>query len=219
MRFKTFARCTASLAAIAFSANCAWAQDAAVAKESVAETDGDVIVVTGIRESLESAQGIKRRSDKIVDTIVAEDIGKLPDITVSETAARIPGIQVVRRGGEADTVLVRGLPDFATTYNGREIFTAETRVVALQDFPAGNIAALEVFKSSSADLVEPGLAGLVNVRSRRPFDFADFEIAGSVWGLYSKQAGKLTPNGNLLVTDRWDVGGGEIGALLNFSYT
>ena len=123
------------------------------------------------------------------------------------------------RAGEADTVLVRGLPDFATTYNGREIFTAEARLVALQDFPAGNIAALEVFKSSTADLVEPGLAGLVNVRSRRPFDFDDFEIAGSVWGLYSKQAGKFNPNGNLLIADRWSAGDGEIGALLNFSYT
>ena len=56
-------------------------------------------------------------------------------------------------------MLVRGLPNFSTTYNGREIFTAETRVVALQDFPSSNIAALEVFKTSTANLVEPGLAG------------------------------------------------------------
>ncbi len=218
MRLKSVARCTASIAVISMSVTAAFAQDAAPVQGADA-TEDDAIVVTGIRESLQSAQGIKRKSDKIVDTIVAEDIGKLPDIAVSETAARIPGVQVIRRAGEADTVLVRGLPDFATTYNGREIFTAEARLVALQDFPAGNIAALEVFKSSTADLVEPGLAGLVNVRSRRPFDFDDFEIAGSVWGLYSKQAGKFNPNGNLLIADRWSAGDGEIGALLNFSYT
>ena len=102
-------------------------------------------------------------------------------------------------------MLVRGLPDFSTTYNGREIFTAQTRVVALQDFPSANIAAIEVFKSSTADLVEAGLAGLVNVRSRRPFDFEGFEFAGSVWGVYSKQADKLNPNVNLLITNRWDA--------------
>lgn len=221
MRLKSLIRCTASLAVLSSIASPVWAQDSAApttppAEEEVAEED---IVVTGIRASLESAQGIKRRAEQIVDTIVAEDIGKLPDIAVSETAARIPGIQVIRRAGEADSVLVRGLPDFATTYNGREIFTAETRLVALQDFPSANIAALEVYKSSSADLVEPGLAGLINVRSRRPFDFDDFEIAGSVWGLYTRQSGEITPNGNVLIADRWDVGDGEFGALLNFSYT
>ena len=194
--------------------------DPAVQAEAEPAADAETIVVTGIRRSLESAKNIKRNSDQIVDAIVAEDIGKLPDIAVSETAARIPGLQVTRRAGEADSVLVRGLPDFATTYNGREIFTAQTRVVALQDFPSSNIAAIEVFKSSTADLVEAGLAGLVNVRSRKPFDFKGFEFAGSVWALHSKQAGKVNPNANLLITNRWDVGdGGQFGALLNVSYT
>jgi TonB-dependent receptor len=182
-------------------------------------TDEDqAIVVTGLRRSLQSAQNIKRNSQQQIDAIVAEDIGKLPDINTAETAARIPGLQVTRRGGEADTVLVRGLPDFATTYNGREIFTAETRLVALQDFPSANIAALEVFKTTTADLVEAGLAGLVNVRSRRPFDFKGLEFAGSVWMTHAKQSGQWNPNFNLLLTDRWNVGdGGEIGALLNIS--
>ncbi len=177
------------------------------------------ITVTGFRASLESALGIKRNSVQVVDSVVAEDIGKLPDLSVAETSARIPGIQVIRVAGEASRVLVRGLPDFATTYNGREIFTAETRVVALQDFPASNIASLEVFKTSTAELVEPGLAGLVNVRSRRPFDFEGFQLSGSAWGLYTKQGNQLTPNANLLVTDRLDTGIGEICALLNVSYT
>jgi hypothetical protein len=114
-----------------------------------ATSEGEAIVVTGLRRSLQSAQNIKRNSQQQIDAIVAEDIGKLPDVNTAETAARIPGLQVIRRGGEADTVLIRGLPDFATTYNGREIFTAETRVVALQDFPSSNIAALEVFKTTT----------------------------------------------------------------------
>jgi len=180
---------------------------------------GDTIVVTGFRRSLQSSQNIKRNSIQIVDAIVAEDIGKLPDTYVSDTAARIPGVQVERGGGEAGRVLVRGLPDFETTYNGREIFTAETRVVALQDFPAGAIGAIEVFKSSTANLIEPGLAGLVNVRSHRPFDFSGREISGSVWGVYPLVSRDLVPNGQLLLSDRWSVGQGEMGALINVSYS
>lgn len=180
---------------------------------------GYAIVVTGIRQSLRSAQNLKRNAVQIVDAIVAQDIGKLPDIAVSDTAARIPGIQVDRSAGEASRVLVRGLPDFTTTYNGREIFTAETRSVALQDFPSSFISALEVYKASTAELIEPGLAGLVNVRTRRPFDFDGLEIAGSAWALYTRGADKVTPNGNLLVSDRWQTGIGEIGALINLSFT
>lgn len=219
MRLKTFVRCTASFAVLSLSAASAWAQDATPPKDDSAEED--TIVVSGLRASLESAQGTKQRSNKIVDSIVAEDIGKLPDVAVSDTAARIPGIQVERRGGEASRVLVRGLDRFnyTTTYNGREIFTAETRSVALQDFPAGGISAIDVFKTSSADLVEPGIAGLINVRSRRPFDFEGSEIAGSVWGVYPDKSRDLEPNGQLLLSDRWNVGDGELGALINFSYT
>jgi TonB-dependent receptor len=240
MRFKTFVLCTSSV--LVTAASPALAQDTEAqpqAQEQPADPDagatqtddpvqaatgadapaGEEIVVTGFRQSLTSTRNIKRNSDQIVDAIVAEDIGKLPDLAVSDTAARIPGVQVVRQGGEASSVLIRGLPDFSTTYNGREIFTAETRVVALQDFPSANIAALEVFKTSTANQVEPGLAGLVNVRSRRPFDFKELEIAGSVWGLYTNQSGEITPNGNFLFSNRWDTGIGEIGALVNVSYT
>jgi TonB-dependent receptor len=91
--------------------------------------------------------------------------------------------------------------------------------VALQDFPAGAIAAVEAFKTSTANLVEPGVAGLVNVRSRRPFDFQGFEVSGSVWALHPNQSRDTSLNGNLLVSDRWNVGNGEFGALVNFSYT
>jgi TonB-dependent receptor len=183
--------------------------------------DGTAIVVTGLRRSLQSAQNIKRNSEQIVDAIVAEDIGKLPDTAVSDTAARIPGFQVERERGEGGRVLLRGLDEnyYTTTYNGREIFTAERRQVALQDFPAGGIAAIEAFKTSSANLVEPGLTGLVNVRSRRPFDFSGFELAGSVWGVYPNQSRDFKPNAQLLVSNRWDLGEGDVGVLLNASLT
>jgi TonB-dependent receptor len=187
------------------------AEDAAAGQET--------IVVTGLRRSLQTAQNIKKNSEQIVDVIVAEDIGKLPDRTVSEALARVPGVTVDRRSGEAGDVFVRGLRDPATTYNGREIFTAEARNVAPQDFPAGGVAALEVFKSLTADQIEGNLAGQINVRGRRPFDFADFELAGSLNATYADLADDVAWNGNVLISNRWDVGGGEIGALLNVSYT
>lgn len=225
MRAVTLIRCSASAVAMVVSASAAHAQQVqgdqtsgqAETAPSTDDTD-NVIVVSGLRQSLESIRNIRRNSDEIVDAVVAEDIAKLPDLNTAQIAARIPGVQVYRQGGEAQNVLVRGLPNFTTTYNGREIFTAETRIVALQDFPAANVAALEVYKTSAADLIEPGLAGLVNVRSRMPFDFEDGQIAGSVWGLYTVQAEELTPNFNFLATKRWDVGdGGEFGVLLNAS--
>jgi iron complex outermembrane receptor protein len=178
------------------------------------------IVVTGLRRSLQSAQNIKRNSEQIVDAIVAEDIGKLPDVTASAALARIPGVQVNRAAAEAAQVQIRGLPDISTTYNSREIFTANDRFVAIQDFPAGSVAALEVFKSGTANLIEGGLGGQVNVRGRKPFDFRGFELSGSFNIVKFEQSGDWDWNGNILVSNRWDVGdGGEIGVLANAAMT
>jgi TonB-dependent receptor len=217
---------TTSIVALLLSATPAFAQ-AASTDETPQDTrtespplppaDED-IVVTGLRRSLESAAAIKRNSDGIVDAIVAEDIGKLPDTFASSALARVSGVQVNRGGGESAGVTVRGLPDISTTYNGREIFTAEGRFVQIQDFPAGTVAALEVYKSGTANLIEGGIGGQVNVRGRRPFDFGGFELSGSLNGVNWEQSGKLSWNGNLLISDRWDTGIGEMGFLINGSY-
>ncbi|MFV0624033.1 TonB-dependent receptor [Sphingomonas sp. ac-8] len=188
------------------------------AEQQAGGADDGEIVVTGLRRSLESAASIKRNSDGIVDAIVAEDIGKLPDTFASAALARVSGITVTRGAGEATGVRVRGLPDLSTTYNGREIFTAEGRSVAIQDFPAGSVAALEVYKSSTANLIEGGIGGQVNVRGRRPFDFKGFQLSGSLNGVAWEQSGGTTWNGNILVSDRWKTGIGEMGLLVNVSY-
>ncbi|WP_293880996.1 TonB-dependent receptor [Sphingomonas sp.] len=180
--------------------------------------EGGDIVVSGLRRSLESAQNIKRLSDGIVDAIVAEDIGKLPDTFASSALQRVAGVSVTRGGGESAGVTVRGLPDLTTTYNGRQIFTAEGRYVQIQDFPAGTVAALEVYKSGLAPQIEGGIAGSINVRGRKPFDFAGFELSGSANAVLSQQSEKIVPNANLLISDRWNTGIGEMGLLLNVSY-
>ncbi len=236
----TVLRAGVSLTALLIGAPSAYAQDvqspaAATGSTETGTTDpsqatlndpaqpdesapGDDIVVSGLRRSLESAQAIKRTSDGIVDAIVAQDIGKLPDTFASSALQRVAGVAVTRGGGESAGVTVRGLPDLTTTYNGRQIFTAEGRYVQIQDFPAGTVAALEVYKSGLADQVEGGIAGAINVRGRRPFDFDGFELSGSLNGVLSQQSEKIVPNGNLLISDRWDTGVGEMGLLLNASY-
>lgn len=183
-----------------------------------ATTQLDAVQVVGMRRSLQSAQSIKQNADQIVDSIVAEDLGKLPDITASASLARVTGVQVTRAAGEAADVQVRGLPNLTTTYNGREIFTAENRSVALQDFPAGGVAGLDVYKSSTAELIEGGIAGLINVRSRRPFDFEGREVSGSANFVHTSQADKGDLNGNFLFSDRWQTGAGEMGFLINAAW-
>jgi iron complex outermembrane recepter protein len=239
---KTLALCSASAAVMLAAGAPAWAQNATVDQAPVTaqdtpsgplttasggavlpaggDTEVEALVVTGTRRSVQSATAIRRNSEQIVDAVVAEDIGKLPDVTGAESLARLPGVQVERARGEVGEVLIRGLSDelATTTYNGREIFTAETRSVAIQDFPAGGVAALEVYKSSTPNLVEPGIAGLINVRGRRPFDFGGREVSGSVWAIYPYQAQDWTPNGNILLSDRWDTDIGQIGALINVSF-
>lgn len=208
---------TASLAALVIAAPAA-AQEAPAATPEAEEPAANEIVVTGYRAALGSAAAIKRNSDSIVDAIVSEDIGKLPDNNAAESIARVTGVTVLRYNDEAGDILVRGLPDVATTFNSREFFTADDRKLHLQDFPAGVAAGIEVYKSGTADLIEPGLAGLVNLRSRRPFEVRDTEIAGEIRASYNDQSQAFDPSGNLLLTKRWDTPIGEVGALINFSY-
>ena len=154
--------------------------------------NGDIIV-RGFREALQSAQDLKRSSDSIVDAVVAEDIGKLPDNNGAEVLARIPGVQITRTYDEGSEVLVRGLPNLATTYNNRELFSTDDRVLHWQDISASIAGGYEVYKTATSDLVEPGLGGLINISSRRPFDMKDITIAGEVKGTDNDQSKTIEP--------------------------
>jgi TonB-dependent receptor len=177
------------------------------------------IIVTGMRASLSSAQSIKRNAQQLVDSVVAEDIGKLPDNNVVEALQRVPGIQVSPRArGESATVLIRGLPDVVTLINGRNIFSTTGRSLSLADVPADLVSGVDVYKSRSADLLEGGIAGLINVRTRRPFDFKGFELALAGRQVYSEQPGTADPYLSALLTNRWDTDIGQIGALVSVSY-
>jgi TonB-dependent receptor len=178
----------------------------------------EAVTVTGLRASLISAQEIKENSLEFVDALVAEDIGKFPDTTTADALARVPGVQVSHTAGEATNVVVRGLPNIETTINGYEVFTGVGRGVALEDIPAELLAGIDTYKSVGADQIEGGVAGLIDVRLHRPFDFAGPELAVTTRGYYSDQAKKDSYNLSFLASDRWKVGGGELGALIDVSY-
>ncbi|WKL57631.1 TonB-dependent receptor [Asticcacaulis sp. ZE23SCel15] len=195
----------------------AFAQDTTAAPE--ATEDVTEVVVTGVRASIAKSIDIKRRSVQIVDSVVAEDIGKLPDNNVVEALQRVTGIQVTnRQGGEISGISIRGMPDIATTWNGRSIFTTTGRSVALQDIPANLINRIDVYKTRSADQLETGIAGQIDVSSHRPFNFKGAQISAAARGTYFEQNGEYNPNVSALFSNRWDTGAGEVGALLNVSY-
>ncbi|MTW13070.1 TonB-dependent receptor [Pseudoduganella eburnea] len=177
-----------------------------------------VVQVSGVRAAAQSSLDIKQKADNVVDSIVADDIGKFPDTNVAQTLARVPGIQVRRDAGEANSVLIRGLPGIATMLNGREMFTTTGRYIQLADIPSAMLQRVDVYKSQSPELVEGGIAGVIDVRTNRPFDFKGFTLSANGGVKNQDKAKKTDPEANGLISNRWKTEYGEIGALFGLSY-
>ena len=172
------------------------------------------------REPWRKASRTRREAAQVIESIVAEDIGKLPDNNVIEALQRVTGVQVTNRGGgEADGIAIRGLPDITTTWNGRNVFTGVGRSLALQDVPANLIGRIDVFKTRSSEQIETGLAGQIDVRTRRPFDLPGLEVSLNARGTMQDQRDdSLDPNVSFLAANQWDGDDGRFGALFNVSY-
>lgn len=195
----------------------AHAQQASTRQEGATELD--TVQVRGVRNSIASAISLKQNSAQITDSIVAEDIGKLPDNSVAAALQRVTGVQVARGAGEVGTVLVRGLPDVVTTLNGRSVFTTTGRSMALADIPADLLQRVDVYKTSGAENIEGGIGGLIDVRLRRPFDFDQpFTIAGSARAVYSRNSEQADPNASLTINKLWDGDHGRFGIMASASY-
>lgn len=199
--------------------SAALAQDAKYDAEFDESTALEEVVVTGVRASLSKAIDIKRNKFQIVDSIVAEDIGKFPDNNVVEALQRVSGVQVTDRGaGEVNAVSIRGLTDVTTTVNGRQIFTSSGRSVAMADVPASLLRGVNVYKTRSASQLESGIAGQVDILTQRPFDFDDSKVVLAGRGIYQEQADSTDPNLSGLFSNRWETSAGEFGALVSLSY-
>ncbi|WP_447929583.1 TonB-dependent receptor [Sphingopyxis fribergensis] len=189
------------------------------ATEQAEGTEGDIIV-TGVRQSLERAAEVKRTAVQVVDSIVATDIGKLPDPTVAAALQRVPGIQVQNdRNNELSTVRIRGLTDILTTVNGREVATTTGRGFDLQDVPAEALARIDAFKSQTADQIEGGVAGTLDLRLNRPFSFRDPTLVLTARQNYATIADSSNPQFGVLAAGQTETSIGEFGALVNVTYS
>ncbi|RQO61940.1 TonB-dependent receptor [Paucibacter sp. KBW04] len=131
----------------------------------------DTVVVTGIRGAIESAIALKRNSDSITEALSAEDIGKLPDISIAESLSRLPGLAAQRVDGRAQVIAIRGMsPDFAgTLLNGREqTSTGTNRGVEFDQYPAELMSGAVVYKTPDGTLVGQGISGTVDLHTIRP---------------------------------------------------
>lgn len=148
----------------------------------------DSIVVTGFRQSLESAVAEKRDNDQILESVTAEDIGKLPDASIGESIARLPGVTSQRLSGRANVIAIRGFgPDLSqTVLNGREqTTTGDNRAVEFDQYPSEVVNQVVVYKSPTAALVGQGLAGTVDIRTIRPLDYGRSVFAVGARGTYA----------------------------------
>jgi outer membrane receptor protein involved in Fe transport len=206
------------------------AQDAAPAtetKEGETEGEGEGIIVTGIRGSLQKAADIKKESSQIVDVITAEDVGKLPDANVAEALQRVTGVQITRVFGEGQAINIRGLQQTRVEVDGRTLLGWSARVSppendnlgrssGLDAVPSSLFGRLEVRKSPLSSQVEGGLGGTVNLVTPKPFDFKKTTISLRAQGTYSDQSDKFEPNlSGLFSTTFAD---GNIGVLVSAEY-
>ncbi len=234
----TFGSRSRALAGVSGLALCMAASNVAFAQETQAEEqdeatgdeqslDGNVIYVSGFRASLESAQGIKENADTFVDVITAEDIGALPDRSVTEALQRVPGVNIGRFEKTSDPdrfsvegtgVIIRGLPYVRSELNGREIFSATGgRVLSFEDVSPELLGRVEVFKNVTADMIEGAIAGQVNLVTRKPLNDPGLNIAGSVEMNYGDLREEWSPTFNILASNTFDTGIGTFGLQAAYS--
>jgi TonB-dependent receptor len=222
----------ASSVVLAFAASAA-AQAPAPAKPAAATANGapvQEIVVTGFRSSLQKALVGKRNSAISEDTILAEDIGKFPDLNLSESIQRIPGVAITRDGGEGRQISVRGLgPQFTRVrINGMEALATTGSSDASGGVNRGrnfdfNVFASDLFnsitveKTAAASTEEGSLGATVDLLTARPFDYRKFAASASVMGDYNDLAKTTSPRVAGMVTDTW--ADGKVGLLLSAAYS
>ncbi|MDR7267824.1 TonB-dependent receptor [Pelomonas saccharophila] len=189
----------------------------------------DTVVVTGQRAALQTAQKIKQNAEEIVDSVVAEEAGKLPDKSITEVLQRVVGVIIDRNKSRGDPehfsvegsgISVRGLSWGSSLLNGRESFSAgwPGRELSWGDIPPELMAGVDVYKNPSSEIIEGGVSGTVNLRTALPFDYKATKAYMSVGNNYVQRSGKNSPNLSGLYTTQWNTDIGRVGVLLDLSY-
>lgn len=204
------------------------ADDEQPAEEEVAaDPNQPEIVVSGFRASLSSAQSIKRNADTFVDVITAEDIGALPDRSVAEALQRVPGVNIGRFEKPSDPdrfsvegtgVIVRGLNFVRSELNGRDIFSANGgTVLNFNEVSPELLGRVEVFKNLTADMVEGGIAGTVNLVTRKPLDRPGTHIAGTIETNVGDLAKEWSPGFSVLGSTTFETDAGTLGVQIGYA--
>lgn len=192
---------------------------AALAEEMIDTKDIEVIEVRGMLGSMKAASLLKRTDGRIVDAIVAEDIGKLPDNNIAEALQRITGVSINTDFGVGDSVSIRGLPQNRVELNGRSTIGDSRDGISLQDFPSSFLKAVEVVKSPTADMIEGALGGTVSLKTVRPLELEGLTGAMSLDGEYADKTENFAPIFSGSVGNNWDLGSaGTFGALAMLSF-
>ncbi|NII59671.1 TonB-dependent receptor [Sphingomonas aerolata] len=169
-------------------------QDATAPSSGPAAESSDDIVVTGFRASLRSSIAVKRNLDVVAEIVSAEDIGRLPDVSIAESLARLPGVTSQRTGGQASAINIRGLSQdlVSATLNGREqVATSGNRVIEFDQYPSELINQAAVYKSPKASQIEGGVAGKVELSTARPLSIPGKTLVSvNVRGVYNDRAGQ-----------------------------
>jgi TonB-dependent receptor len=172
------------------------------------------VEIVGIRASADAAATLKKQRDEVSDAIVADAIDKLPDASVAEALQRVPGVQIARDRGDGATVVVRGLSQVETTVDGREVFSAGTgRTLDFASMASALVAGVDVYKTPSADRIEGGMAGQVDLRTRRPFDFRHGALEVTARALRAPLAAGSAIQFSGVASTRLPLAGGELGLL------
>jgi TonB-dependent receptor len=186
------------------------------------------IIVVGVKRAIETSQNIKKEAPTFVDSITATDIGAFPDKSASDALQRIPGITVNRLqsnddvshpSGEPTNILIRGLTQVRTEFNGRDTFTADPagRGINFNDISPELLSGANVYKNQTADMIEGGIAGTVDLRTRLPFDQNGPIIVGSMQGDYGDRSNQLTPAWSVLASDSMNTDFGRFGLLVDYA--
>jgi TonB-dependent receptor len=207
----------------------AFAQTTPQTDQATPTAPTQTIEVKGQRAALQSAQQIKQNAEEIVDSVVAEEAGKLPDKSITEVLQRVVGVNIQRQRSidndashfseDGSGIRVRGLSWGSSNLNGREVFSAgwPGRDLSWGAVPAELMVGVDTYKNPSAEQIEGGVSGLVNLRTALPFDYGRTKSYVSFGSNYEERSKKASPAISGLYSTVWDAESGHWGALIDLA--
>lgn len=210
-------------AAVLGGASLLYLASAATASAMTEDSADDQIVVTGARpiaESEAAALEVQKASDSLVAVAASDGVGRLPDQNIAQAAGRLPGVAIERDQGQARYISLRGAPNYWTTlsFDGINVVSPEGRDARFDSIPSAIAKQIIVSKAVTPDMPGETVAGNVNVVTRSAFDYNGFHLAGKAGYGQAELGNRPEYEASLVLSDRFKVGGGEIGLLVSGSY-